>query len=65
MIVQCADCKKYFDDTYRMTYCPHEVFLANDGSNKFRYNWDAYLSSDAPTVVVPQAFVKWNDATAN
>lgn len=26
MIVSCEQCGKIYDDTYRLTYCPHEGF---------------------------------------
>jgi len=29
MLVKCATCGKSYDDTYRLTYCPHEFFEMN------------------------------------
>jgi hypothetical protein len=29
VIVTCAECKKVYDDTYRLTYCPHVRFEMN------------------------------------
>ena len=26
MVVQCEDCHLEYDDTYRLTYCPHAEF---------------------------------------
>jgi hypothetical protein len=48
MIVQCKDCKKYYDDQFRYTICPHDTFLANDGRNNFMYHEDSYLSDKKP-----------------
>ena len=48
MVVQCSDCKKWFEDVYRSTICPHDAFLANDGQNNFSVHDDAYLSNVAP-----------------
>lgn len=48
MIVQCAKCKKYFDDEFRFTFCPHEAFAANDGKNNFHVHEDSYLSDRKP-----------------
>lgn len=48
MIVQCPECKKWLDDVFRDTICPHEAFPANDGKNNFTAHHDAYLSDEAP-----------------
>jgi hypothetical protein len=48
MIVQCDTCKKYFEDEYRSTLCPHVAFLANDGNNNFSINDDAYIGDLHP-----------------
>lgn len=48
MIVQCALCSPYFDDEFRWTICPHETFLANNGSNSFAHHPESYLSEFAP-----------------
>jgi hypothetical protein len=53
MIVQCADCKNWYDDEFRLTYCPHAAFAANDGTNHFHIHTDAYLSADAPEDAPP------------
>ena len=44
MIVYCQKCRRRFDDEFRLTYCPHDAFLANDGKNNFRVHHDAFLS---------------------
>ena len=48
MIVQCDSCKRYFDNEFRLTYCPHDTFAANDGENNFAHHSESYLSSEAP-----------------
>lgn len=48
MIIQCEMCRKYFDDQFRWTYCPHDVFAANDGKNNFAFHPESYLSNDPP-----------------
>lgn len=48
MIVQCPECRKYFEDHSRSYVCPHATFPANDGKNNFTVHNDAYLS-DEPT----------------
>ena len=48
MIVQCDSCKRYFDNEFRLTYCPHDTFAANDGKNNFAHHPESYLSSEAP-----------------
>lgn len=48
MIVYCNKCKKYYDDEFRLTYCPHQVFPANDGKNNFEWKYDSYIS-DKPS----------------
>lgn len=48
MIVQCKDCRTWFEDVYRNTWCPHDAFAANDGNNRFRRHTDSYLSDEAP-----------------
>lgn len=48
MIVQCSTCAMYFDDAYRLTYCPHDTFAANDGSNNFAHYYDSYYFHIAP-----------------
>ncbi len=45
MIVKCNTCRKYFDDEFRMTYCPHDTFAANDGNNNFWHHPESHLSS--------------------
>jgi hypothetical protein len=46
MIVQCSKCNMYFDDEFRMTFCSHVAFLANDGKNNFKRHDDSYLSKN-------------------
>ncbi len=48
MIVRCATCLKYFDDTFRWTFCPHATFAANDGQNQFAYHPESYLRDTEP-----------------
>jgi len=55
MIVQCSTCKKWFEDVYRYTFCPHDAFLANnsmfDGpfdDLNFSVHEDSYLSDTHP-----------------
>ncbi len=49
MIVQCAICLTWFEDVYRNTQCPHETFLANDGTNNFSHHRNSYISDDPPS----------------
>ncbi len=44
MIVKCPECRWYFDDEFRWTFCPHETFPANDGENHFEHYEDSYLA---------------------
>jgi len=48
MIVKCTFCKIFYEDKFRLTYCPHQTFLANDGKNNYEYHENAYLSEKAP-----------------
>jgi len=48
MIVKCESCKKFYDDEFRTTTCPHETFPANDGRNHFRHHLESYLSESPP-----------------
>lgn len=45
MIVQCEECWVWFDDEFRVTLCPHEPFVANDGRNNFALYPDSYIST--------------------
>lgn len=45
MVVTCDDCGMYFDDEFRVTFCPHDTFAANDGHNNFAHHPESYLSS--------------------
>ena len=45
MIVECETCKKHFDDEFRVTYCPHHTFSANDGRNNFKHYPGSYISN--------------------
>ena len=40
--------QEWYDDEWRITICPHDTFLANDGENNFLRNAEAYLSKTAP-----------------
>lgn len=46
MIIQCEECKLYYDDEFRKTICPHKAFLANDGQNNFKIYEESYLSKE-------------------
>lgn len=48
MIVTCEICKKYYDDEFRDTQCPHDTFSANDGQNNFKHYPEAWLALHAP-----------------
>lgn len=64
MIVNCSKCHFYFDDTFRLTYCPHATFPANDGSNNFTRYEGAYLSKDPPPqVTLPKRFLSFDEFT--
>lgn len=56
MIVQCEKCKKYLDDEFRTTVCPHEAFRANDGANRFAYHHESYLSAKSPSEIKPASW---------
>lgn len=43
MIVLCPTCSWTFDDQFRLTYCPHDTFAANDGMNNHAHHPDAHL----------------------
>lgn len=51
MIKKCLTCAVYYDDEYRLTICPHEAFLANDGTNNFTVHEDSYLSCQPPSEI--------------
>lgn len=44
MVVRCSECNRYFDDEFRITYCPHDTFAANDGKNNFAHHPEAVLT---------------------
>lgn len=46
MIVKCQKCKASYDDAFRVTICPHNTFLANDGDNNFNHHPKSYISTD-------------------
>jgi hypothetical protein len=48
MVVHCALCTQWYDDEYRVTFCPHDTFLANDGTNRFAHHPRAYLAKVPP-----------------
>lgn len=50
MIVHCEECNLNYDDEFRLTYCPHETFLANDGKNNFSHHRDSYRSPMGPMI---------------
>lgn len=50
MIVKCLDCNKYFDDRFRVTMCPHETFMANDGQNNFKHYPESWLEECSPAM---------------
>lgn len=37
----CEKCRTQYDDAYRSTICPHDMFSANDGQNNFTMGPDA------------------------
>lgn len=41
MIRSCSDCNVVYDDEFRTTICPHEVFAANDGNNAFEIHHES------------------------
>ena len=41
MRVTCHKCGSSYDDQFRLTYCPHDTFAANDGSNNFRHHTES------------------------
>lgn len=43
MVVECEKCKLFYDDEFRITTCPHDTFLANDGENNFKHYPESYL----------------------
>ena len=43
MIVTCDKCKARYDDEFRLTICPHDTFLANDGINNFAHHPESIL----------------------
>lgn len=43
MNVHCSTCGAVFDDTYRLTFCPHDTFAANDGHNRFAHHPESTL----------------------
>ncbi len=46
MIVRCPTCHVHFDDTFRWTYCPHDTFPANDGSNHVAHHPESFRHAD-------------------
>lgn len=43
MKVFCLDCGSMYDDEFRLTYCPHDTFLANDGQNNFAHHPESLI----------------------
>lgn len=50
MIVQCEKCKKFYDDEFRDTGCPHNTFSANDGWNNFKHYPLSWLDDKLPSI---------------
>ena len=48
LILRCPACLRYFDDEFRIVYCPHDTFPANDGRNTFAHHPEAYLADIPP-----------------
>ncbi len=46
MIVRCPTCHVHFDDTFRWTYCPHDTFAVNDGSNHFTHYPESFRHAE-------------------
>lgn len=44
MIVFCSICSRLYDDEFRLTFCPHDTFPANDGHNNFSQHPESVLS---------------------
>lgn len=43
MIVQCSQCGWTYDDKFRSTMCPHDLFPANDGDNNFTIHHESVI----------------------
>ena len=56
MIVTCGTCKTRYDDEFRLTFCPHETFEANDGRNNFAHHPESHISHESE--YCPQCGVK-------
>lgn len=41
MIKQCQSCDWTYDDEFRSTICPHDLFPANDGHNNFTIHYES------------------------
>lgn len=57
MIVTCEVCKKFYDDEFRDTQCPHDTFSANDGHNNFKHHPRCAGRSLVYAVVSPPSLV--------
>lgn len=44
MITTCNLCKATYDDEFRLTICPHNLFPANDGQNNFRLHTESVIT---------------------
>lgn len=75
MVVKCERCGARYDDEFRLTYCPHGTFAANDGANNFRHYTESFRSNPmqaddlknrftyhAPTPDMPEKFKRMRDA---
>lgn len=45
---KCADCGVGYDDEFRSTICPHNLFPANDGNNVFTVHHESELDYPDP-----------------
>jgi hypothetical protein len=46
----CPNCDTRYDDTFRLTICPHETFAANDGQNNFSHHPESFIVENSPVV---------------
>ena len=43
MVRKCENCDWTYDDEFRSTICPHDLFPANDGQNNFTIHYDSKI----------------------
>lgn len=59
MIVQCTECKMYYDDEFRDTGCQHNTFSANDGWNNFKHHPESWYAAFKPNKNENTKYQKW------